>query len=80
MEILRRGDTVSVRVSNPRYGWGKVTKKSIGVLVRRHPGGWYIVRFPENKNFHAAPGELKKVPFTRSIPEPIVPNPRAIII
>lgn len=64
---LKIGQSVSVKVSKPKYGWGHVTKKSVGFIAgRRTIDGSYIVNFPENKNFLAAPGELKPAPYVRT--------------
>ena len=80
MDDLRAGDAVSVRVSNPKYGWGKVTRKSVGVYIGRNREGHLIVHFPENRRFHAAWGELKKVNKPRVTPPNRTPHPRSTII
>ncbi len=54
---LSVGDNVKVIVDNPKYGWGNVTKDSIGVITCT--GKIVEVNFPEQPTARFLETELK---------------------
>ena len=60
---LRTGDRVRVKpsVSEPQYGWGPVTRSSVGTITSIDSDGDCRVKFPEHSNWVGKASEMERV-------------------
>lgn len=70
--MFKKGDKVRVKdsVRSPYYAWGKVTRGSVGVVVRdaAENADFMAVDFPEQRNWSAKPREMELVETSLATP------------
>ena len=58
---FQRGDKVRVKpsIDSPKYGWGSVSRSSVGTFREYDSDGDPVIDFPEQKEWHATADEIE---------------------
>ena len=59
---------IKASITRPKYGWGAVSHRSVGILREYDSDGDPVIDFPEQRGWHASPEEMELVTGPRPTP------------